>query len=449
MIMNLCRTVLLLFSCIAILCACDGQDPKTETGGGPGSKVGRPAPEAGYITARPQRIALTNELPGRVKAYRTAEIRPQVSGIIQSRLFKEGSFVEKDQQLYQIDPARYDADHQRARANLQNAMAELQTASSLARRYRRLIGAKAVSAQEYDEAVADVEKAKAAVALAEAEVKTAKINLDYTKVHAPISGYIGPSGVTEGALVTAQQQTALATIRQLDPVYIDLSQSAAEARQLQERIMADRLDGKTETEYNVVLLPGNTGETYPHVGALDATDLSVDQQTGTIRLRTVFPNPATILLPGMFVRASLKLAEAAESIIVPQKSVAIGPGGAKSVWVIGENNTVEKRRIRTGAPYENNWVVLEGLQIGDRVIVEGTMMLREGASVKPVELDASDVAGVRELPSDTPDDRAPPPDSAWREPEAAGPIGEISEPEPEPNPEPAKTAAPREESGAE
>ncbi len=445
--MNLCRTVLLLFSCIALLCACDGRDPKAETGGGPGSKAGRPAPEAGYITVRPQRIALTNELPGRVKAYRTAEIRPQVSGIIQSRLFKEGSFVEEGQQLYQIDPARYDADHQRARANLQNAKAELQTASSLARRYRKLIGAKAVSAQEYDEAVAGFEKAKAAVALAEAEVKTAKINLDYTKVYAPISGYIGPSGVTEGALVTAQQETALATIRQLDPVYVDLSQSAAEARQLQERIMADRLDGKTETEYNVVLLMGNGGETYPHVGALDATDLSVDQQTGTIRLRSVFPNPATILLPGMFVRASLELAGDTESIVVPQKSAAIGPDGAKSVWVIGENNTVEKRRIRTGAPYQNNWVVLDGLETGDRVVVEGTMMLREGASVKPVELTASEVTGVQEVPSDTLDDRAPPPDSTWGDPQKTDPIKEI--PEPEPNPDPAETAASQEGSGAE
>jgi membrane fusion protein (multidrug efflux system) len=376
-----------------------------------------------------------------------------VSGIIQSRLFQEGSFVEEGQQLYQIDPARYEADYERAKANLQNAKADLRTASSLSKRYQRLIGAKAVSAQEYDEAVADVEKAKAAVALAEAEVKTARINLDYTKVYAPISGYIGPSGVTEGALVTAQQPAALATIRQLDPVYVDLSQSAAEARQLQERIMADRLDGKTETEYNVVLLLGNTGETYPHVGTLDATDLSVDQQTGTIRLRSVFPNPATILLPGMFVRASLELVGDTESIIIPQKSVTIEPDGTTSVWVIGENDKVEKRRIRTGAPYRNNWVVLEGLETGDRVIVEGTMMLREGASVQPVKLEASEVTGVREVPSDTPDDRAPPPEETWREPETQGPIGEIPEPEPapapEPEPEPAEKAASGSESGAE
>ena len=381
-----------IFSCVALLWACADQTSEGRQGGGPEPGAAQPPPEVGYITVRPQRIALTNELPGRVKAYRTAEIRPQVSGIIQSRRFKDGSFVEKGEQLYQIDPARYEAACQSARASLQDAEAELETTASLARRYERLIDAKAVSEQDYDEAVAGLEKAKAAVAVAEAEVRTARINLDYTRVYAPISGYIGPSSVTEGALVTAQQATALATIRQLDPVYVDLSQSAAEAQRLQERLMTDRMEGNPQKQYTVFLLLGNTGETYPHEGELDATDLSVDPQTGAIRLRSVFPNPNMVLLPGMFVRAAMKAAGDREAIIIPQKSVIIEPDGSTSVWVIGENSTANKRGVRTGAPYKNNWVVPEGLDTGDRVIVEGTMNLREGTEVKPVKLAAADVA---------------------------------------------------------
>ncbi|MFP4350071.1 MAG: efflux RND transporter periplasmic adaptor subunit [Desulfococcaceae bacterium] len=417
-----------IFSCVVLLWACTDQNPEAGQGGGSASKAAQPPPEVGYISVRPRRIALTNELPGRVKAHRTAEIRPQVSGIIESRLFEEGSLVEAGRQLYQIDPARYEAEYQSAKANLQDAEAELQNAASLARRYERLIDAKAVSAQEYDEAVAGLAKAKAAVALAEAEVRTSKINLDYTKVYAPISGYIGPSSVTEGALVTARQETALATIRQLDPVYVDLSQSAAEAQQIQERLMTDRMAGNTQKKYKVFLLLGNTGETYPHEGTLDATDLFVDRQTGTIRLRSVFPNPNIVLLPGLFVRASMELAGDTETIVIPQKSVVIEPGGTTSVWVIGENSKVEKRDITTGAPYKNNWVVLEGLKTGDRVIVEGTMNLREGAAVKPMKLKVADVTGLQEAP-DTLDDRVSPPDDSPRELEEPGETEENSNPD--------------------
>ena len=404
------KTILILL-CAVALWACADQTSEGKQNGGAGPNAAKPPPEVGYITVRPQKIALTDELPGRVKAFRTAEIRPQVSGIIQARQFKEGSFVEAGRQLYQIDPARYEAAYQSAQANLQDAEAELETAASLSRRYERLIDAKAVSAQEYDEAVAGLEKGKAAVAVAEAEVRSAKINLDYTKVYAPISGYIGPSSVTEGALVTAQQETALATIRQLDPVYVDLSQSAAEARQLHERLMSNRMEGNPQKQYQVYLLLGNTGETYPHTGTLDATDLSVDQQTGAIRLRSVFSNPNTALLPGMFVRASMKLAGDTEVIVMPQKSVIIEPDGTTSVWVIGENNTAEKRQVRTGAPYKNNWVIPEGIKTGDRVIIEGIMNLREETKVRPVKLESAGINGGQEVPSDTLEDRAPPDDS--------------------------------------
>ena len=409
--MRFYRKAFIIFAFVALFLACAEQQPEDKKSNTPGPKTATPPPEVGFIEVLPHRIALTNnELPGRVVAYRTAEIRPQVSGIIQSRLFKEGSSVDMGQQLYQIDPARYEADLQSAKARLQDARASLKRALALAGRYESLIGSKAVSEQEYDESIADVEQARAAIALAEAEVRIAKINLDYTKVYAPINGYIGPSSVTEGALVTARQQTALATIRQLDPVYVDLSQSAAEAGQLKERIIPDGMGGKTETKYQVFVLLGKTGEKYPHAGAIDATDLFVDQQTGTIRLRSVIPNPDIVLLPGMFVRASLKQAEATEAIIIPQKSVIIERNGKPFVWVVGTDNKAEKRKVRTGAPYRNNWVILDGLSAGDRVIVEGTMMLREGATVKPTVLDETKVTGVQGGFSDTQDDRSPTPD---------------------------------------
>jgi membrane fusion protein (multidrug efflux system) len=393
--MKLYLRVFFILACVIVISGCADQNPENPKGGNPGPEAEGARPQVGYITMQPRQITLTNELPGRVKAYRTAEIRPQVSGIIQSRLFREGSFVEKGQQLYQIDPARYDANLQSAKAGLQDARAKLKNAAAVAGRYERLIGAQAISEQAYDNAMADLEQARAAVALAEAEVRTAKINLDYTKVYAPISGYIGPSAVTEGALVTAGQQTALATIRQLDPVYVDLSQSATENRQLQQRILADRIKGKPETEYRVFLFCGNSEEPYPHVGALDAADLFVDPQTGTMRLRSVIANPDTALLPGMFVRACLEMAEAMEAIIVPQKSVIIEPDGTNFVWVINERGRAEKREVKTSDVYRNNWVIDEGLKPGDRVIVEGVMMLRQETAVEPMALEQEKKPGKK------------------------------------------------------
>ena len=209
--------------------------------------------DVGFVEIKPVMIQRTNQLPGRVVSYQVAEIRPQVSGIIQSRLFKEGSYVEEGQQLYQIDPARYEADYEMATANLEDAEARKQNAQNLVNRYKTLIASNAVSQQEYDNALASLAQARAAVSLAEAEVKTAKINLDYTRVYAPISGYISPSSITKGALVTSQQAMPLATVRQLDPVYVDLSQSAAEVRDLQERLSASRLNKASQSEYEVSL----------------------------------------------------------------------------------------------------------------------------------------------------------------------------------------------------
>jgi membrane fusion protein (multidrug efflux system) len=318
-----------------------------------------------------------------VVSYQVAEIRPQVSGIIQSRLFKEGSYVEEGQQLYQIDPARYEADYQIATASLQNAKARRKNTQNLVTRYDRLLDSNAVSRQDYDDAIAGLDQARAAVNLAEAEVKSAKINLDYTRVYAPISGYISPSSVTRGALVTAQQELPLATVRQLDPVYVDLSKSAAEVRDMQERLAASRLNKESKPKYEVSLFLGNTGQTYPFKGTLDATDLAVDIQTGSIRLRSVFDNPDNILLPGMFVRASIEDIGRSKEIVIPQKSVKIDADGNKIVWTISADNKAVKTAVRTGVAYESNWIILDGLEAGDRLIVEGTMMLREGAPLKP------------------------------------------------------------------
>ncbi|MGK0268718.1 MAG: RND family efflux transporter MFP subunit [Paraglaciecola sp.] len=350
----------------------------------------RPPHPVGVVIIKEQAIALNHELPGRVEAFMTAEIRPQVSGIIQSRFFEEGSLVKEGQQLYQIDPARYEVDHQSAKASLQNIEAELELALALQSRYQSLIKTNAVSEQAFDSAKASVAKAKAAVALSRAEVKTAKINLDYTKVHAPISGYISPSTVTEGALVTAQQQTTLATIRQLDPVYVDLSQLAANAKTLQQSLMTHRVTKGQEAKFEVTLLLGNNDLVYPQKGSLYATDLAVDENTGTIRLRSIFPNPNGALLPGMFVRGTIEEIGIQETIIVPQKAVSIEADGSKAVWIVDANNIANKRAVITSGTYKNNWVIKSGLKTGDTIIVVGAMMLQPGAKVAPNNIKSKD-----------------------------------------------------------
>ena len=350
----------------------------------------RPLKQVKVVTIEPQIMSMSDELPGRVEAFKTAEIRPQVSGIILSRFFEEGSLVEEGQQLYQIDPARYEADYQSTNASLQNIKAERELALALQSRYLSLIKTNAVSEQELDSAKASVAQAEAAVALARAEVKTAKINLDYTKVYAPISGYISPSTVTDGALVTAQQQAALATIRQLDPVYVDLSQSAAGAKTLQQSLMTSRMTKGEDAMFEVTLLFGNNDFVYPHKGSLYATDLSIDENTGTIRLRSIFPNPNAALLPGMFVRGTIEEIGIQETIIVPQKAVSIEADGSKAVWIVDANNIASKRAVVTNSTYKNNWVIKSGLKKGDTVIVVGTMMLQQGSKVAPKNIKSKD-----------------------------------------------------------
>jgi membrane fusion protein (multidrug efflux system) len=378
-ILTICLSVFLLTGCT------DNPDQSISNSSQQGAEQTpqRSLKQVSVMTVDPKIIAMVNELPGRVKAFKTAEIRPQVSGIIQTRFFKEGSLVEKEQQLYQIDAAIYEANYQSAKANLQNTVAELDIADALQSRYQSLIKTNAVSEQKFDQVKAGLAQAKAAVALAQAEVKTAKINLDYTKVYAPISGYIGPSAFTEGALVTAQQQVALTTIWQLDPIYVDISQSVLEAQPLQENLMTSRMTQKDDAQFEVTLLLGENGNIYPQKGVLYATDLAVDENTGTVRLRSVFPNPNSILLPGMFVRTTITAAQTQKIIIVPQKAVGIEADGSKVVWIVDSNNFVSKRQVTTSTTYENNWVISSGLKAGDNVVIEGTMMLQPGLEINP------------------------------------------------------------------
>jgi RND family efflux transporter MFP subunit len=349
------------------------------------SEQERPPKEVNVVTIKAQQISMTSELPGRVTAFKKAEIRPQVGGIIQSRTYEQGSRVKRGKQLYQIDPALYEADYQSAKAGLQNAEAELKISKALQTRYESLIETNAISEQEYENAKADVAQAQAKVALAQASLQIAKINLNYTKVYAPISGYIGPSTVTIGALVTAQQTAALATIRQLDPIYVDLSQSASDALYLHERLMTIRAT-KPDAQFEVSIILNDTGTSYPHKGIMYAADVAVDENTGTIRLRSVFPNPNAALLPGMFVRATIDDAGSQKAIVVPQKAVSFQNDGSKSVWIVNQDNSVQKREVLTSTTYENNWVIQSGLSNGDVVVVEGTMTLKPGAKVTPVSL---------------------------------------------------------------
>jgi len=344
---------------------------------------GAPPPSVRYIEIQPSVVDQLDLLPGRVVPYQIAEIRPQVSGIIQDRLFEEGALVDEGQQLYQIDPARYEADLERAEASLQNSQAQRLNAEAQAKRVEKLFKANSVSEQQYDEVTYALKQAEAAVSIAEAEVRMAQINLDYTEVRSPIRGYISPSNVTRGALVTEGQSMALATVRQLDPVYVDLSQPASASKGLRERLAAAPDGADEEPKFSVTLFLDQGMEPYESKGTLDVTEMAVDPQTGSVRLRSTFPNPQKALLPGMFVRASITSPEDDKKIIVPQKAISLEPGGAKSVWIIDSDDLAQKRSIQTGEAFGSMWIVLDGLTPGDRLIVEGTMNLREGSKVTP------------------------------------------------------------------
>jgi len=339
-------------------------------------------PDVSVVTIQPQRVALTTELSGRVSASLTAEVRPQVGGIIKDRLFTEGSDVKAGDTLYQIDPASYQAVLDGATAALAKAEASVAPLRLKAERYKDLLKSEAVSAQDYDDASAAQKLAEAEIELAKAALETARINLAYCKVTAPISGRIGRSAVTNGALVTASQAMPLSTIQCLDPVYVDVTQSSADMLRFRKALQSGQFslnEGKAQVK---LLL--DDGSPYPEPGSLKFSEAFVDPSTGSVTLRTLFPNPKLMLLPGLFVRAVLEEGVKDQGILVPQRGVSRNPAGNATVLVVGADEKVEPRVIKTDRTVGENWLVNDGLKAGDRVIVEGLQKARPGTPVKAV-----------------------------------------------------------------
>jgi membrane fusion protein, multidrug efflux system len=353
---------------------------------GPASQT----PEVEVVQLQSEPLQLTNELPGRTVDYRQAEIRPQVSGILKKRLFEEGQQVEEGQLLYQIDPASYKATLNSAQAGLARAKAVLHNARLKADRFKGLLDSKSVSQQEYDDAEAALMQAEAEVAIAEAEVQSAGINLEYTEIRAPISGQIGRSAVTEGALLTANQQQGLATIRQLDPIYVDLTQSASELRRLRHQLQSGDLDNTSQADVSLKL---EDGTEYQHKGKLKFSEVNVDPSTAMVTLRAVFPNQQGDLLPGMFVRAQVELGTDPDAILVPQTAVVHTPKGLASVMLVDEEEKVVSKVVELGQARGQRWLVKSGLQAGDRVIVKGLQRVQPGAQVKVVAAQSASQGG--------------------------------------------------------
>jgi membrane fusion protein, multidrug efflux system len=339
--------------------------------------------EVGTVTMRAERLVLTTELPGRTAAYLMAEVRPQVNGIIQERKFTEGSTVRAGALLYQIDPAPYQAAYDQAKAALAVAEANLPPARSRAERLKGLVEIRAVGQQDYDDANAALLRAEAGVASARAAVESARINLSYTPLKAPISGRTGKSSVTPGALVTAYQPTPLVTIQQLDPIYVDVTQSSADLLRLRGKLESGQLKRAGEIESRVKLVLED-GTSYPRTGKLQFRDITVDPTTGSVVLRMVFPNPDATLLPGMFVRATVEEGVLEKAVLAPQQGVTRDPKGNASAMVVGADGKVELRTIEADRAVGDRWLVTSGLADGDQVIVEGLQKIRPGVPVKPV-----------------------------------------------------------------
>jgi membrane fusion protein (multidrug efflux system) len=352
-----------------------------------------PVPEVATVTVAQRQVLLTTELPGRTCPYLIAEIRPQVNGLIQKRLFTEGSDVKAGQELYQIDPAPFQAALDNAQAALGRAEANLPALQSRADRYRDALADKAVSQQDFDDAAAALKQSAADIRYYQAMLETARINLGYARVISPISGRIGRSTVTDGAIVTAYQPTALATIQQLDPIYVDVPQSTTELLRLQRRLEEGRINHDGTNANKVQLILGD-GMKYPLEGTLQFRDVSVDQTTASVILRMVFPNPQGVLLPGMFVRAVVKEGVNERAITIPQQAVSRDPKGNPVALVVGAAGKVEQRSLVVERAIGDQWLVAAGLAPGERVIAEGMQKVRPGATVKEVPFDTGPKPGA-------------------------------------------------------
>lgn len=358
-------------------------------------------PEVAVVTLQPERVALTTLLPGRTTPYLVAEVRPQVGGIIRERLFTEGSDVKAGEILYQIDPAPYQATYDNAVAALKRAEANLAPVQLKVDRYEEAVAAKAVSRQAYDEALGALKQIQAEIEYNKAAVKSADINLDYTRVSAPIGGRIGRSNVTVGALVSAHQVDPLATIQQLDPIYVDAPQSSASLLELRRNLAAGHLTS-AGPEQAVVKLVLEDGTPYPLEGSLKFSDVSVEPSTGSFILRSVFPNPQHVLLPGMYVRVVVEEGVVEKAILAPQQGVTRNYKGKPVALVVDAENKVQQRQLVTLRAIRDKWLVSSGLAAGDRLIVEGLQRIRPGVTVKVVPFaPASAPAGAASAPPTT------------------------------------------------
>ena len=380
-LVQLNRWSLITAAAIGLAACGSGKDAAGGAGGGRGPK----GPiHVGYVVVQQGSAPLEQELPGRVSAFQVSEVRPQVSGVITKRLFQEGSLVHQGQTLYQIDPSVYQAQAAQAQANLQSARASAEAARTLASRYAPLVKMQAISKQDYTNAVAQTRQADASVAQNSAALRSAQINLHYTRVPAPISGRIGLSNVTEGALVTANQTDALATITRLDPVFVDIQESAADLLALRRALSKS---GVVPTSAQVRLKLAD-GSDYGYTGTVEFSQVLVDQSTGTVTLRARFPNAQSILLPGMFVTAQFAQAVDTAAILVPQQAVTRDPKGNATLWVVGPGNRAVERTIVADRAQGQYWVVTQGLAPGEKVITQGTANLKDGAPIKPVPASA-------------------------------------------------------------
>lgn len=337
-------------------------------------------PEVVVRTVQPQVVPMHAELPGRTAAFMVAEVRPQVGGIIRSRPFTEGSAVQAGQVLYEIDPMPFQAEVQRAEGALANAKATVASTRALAERYKALLPQKAVSQQEHDNAQAAYAQALAGVKVQEAALNTARINLQYTRVTAPIAGRTSRSAVTPGALVSAAQATPLLTISQLDPIYVDIAQSSTEILRLRQALAAGRLDRSGEAQR--VLLMLEDGTRYPHEGRVQLTEVTVDPSSGSVTLRAKFPNPEGLLLPGMYVRTVVDEGSTPQGIVVPQSTVVRDRRGNPMARVVTADNKLEERPVVIARSVGTNWLVGEGLKAGDRLVLAGGQNVQPGTTVK-------------------------------------------------------------------
>ena len=376
------RVILGVSAASALLSACGQQ-------GGP--PQGQGAVPVTVVTLAPESVTLKRELPGRVSPFLVAEVRPQVNGIVARRLFTEGGLVKAGQPLYQIEDATYRADGESAQASLARAEASLVTAQLNARRSAELVKIDAVSKQDDEDAAAALRQAEADVKAARAAVDRAQVVLGYARVTAPISGRIGKSSVTQGALVTANQADPLATVQQLDPVYVDVTQSSAEWLELRRALAAGTLTGTRDLPVTVLL---EDGTPFDRVGKLAFSDVTVDPTTGSFALRVVVPNPDHVLLPGMYVRAVIGDGERSNALLAPQQGITHDPKGDTTAMVVGKDGKVELRQVKVSRAVGDKWLVEDGLAAGDRVIVEGLQKIRPGAPVQATEAGAAPAAAA-------------------------------------------------------